>query len=242
MYLMAKLPILMYHNICLENTNSKGLTISKDKLESHFKVLKAQGYTPLHFSEIQSFSLSSIKPKKPVIITFDDVFETQFEWAYPLLKQYQMKASFFIPFSYVGGHDDWNDGHHKIMSIGQLKALDRDIVELGLHSFMHRPFDQMTPEEIELDFKECRKFIQKNNLDVNNILAYPYGKFPRSSTKKQQFFNLLTKHHIAYGLRIGNRLNSLPLKSIYELNRLDIKGEMSLGAFKRKITYGKLLF
>lgn len=236
---MAKLPILMYHNVCLDAANSKGLTISKDKLESHFNVLKSEGYTPLHFSDIQALKLATEIPKKPIIITFDDVYEKQFEWAYPLLKQYNMKASFFIPFSYVGGYDHWNDGKHKIMSIEQLKALDNNVVELGLHSFMHRPYDRMTLEEIESDFEKCQAFIQKHQLNVKNILAYPYGKFPRNSTEKIQFFNLLSKQNMAYGLRIGNRLNNLPLKSNYELNRLDIKGEMSLVAFRRKITLGK---
>jgi len=239
---MAKLPILMYHNVCLENTNSYGLTISKAKLESHFKVLQSEGYTPVHFSEIQSLKSASVVPKKPIIITFDDVYENQFELAYPLLKQYEMKASFFIPFGYVGGYDDWNDGHHKIMSIEQLKALDNKVVELGLHSFEHRAYDAMTHGNIESDFEKCQAFIQKYNLNINNILAYPYGKFPRSKHEKTQFFNLLSKQNIAYGLRIGNRLNSLPLRSVYELNRLDIKGEMSLTAFRRKIKFGKLLF
>ena len=49
------------------------------------------------------------------------------------------------------------------------------------------------------------------------------------------FFDELLNQKVAYGLRIGNRLNSLPLKNNYELNRLDIKGEDRLIKFKLKL-------
>ena len=52
---MARLPILMYHTICNHSSNSKGLTLSYDKLEAQFKYLVAQGYTSLHFRDIEKF-------------------------------------------------------------------------------------------------------------------------------------------------------------------------------------------
>lgn len=239
---MRKLPILMYHNICQDDSSSRGLTISKDKLESQFQYLQSAGYNSLHFSEIQTFKSIRNIPEKPIVITFDDVYESQLEWAYPLLKKYNLKASFFVPFAYVGSYDDWNDGSYKIMTIKQLKSLDPKIIELGLHSFDHRPYDKMTSEDIKQDFNQCYTFIRNHKLNINNILAYPYGKFPRNGSAKRIFFDILLQQKIAYALRIGNRLNALPLKQNYELNRLDIKGDMSLSSFVRKIKFGKLLF
>ena len=237
---MAKLPILMYHNVCANNAASKGLTISVEKMEHQFRFLISNGYTSVFFSDMESNKMNP--PKKPIIITFDDVYENQLEFAYPLLKKYKLKASFFVPFAYVGGHDDWNNGKQKIMSVAQLKSLDPSVVELGLHSFKHQPYDTLSLEQVEFDFQECQNFIQKHKLDIKNILAYPYGKFPRENSEKTRFFNQLSSHKIAFGLRIGNRINRLPLKTKYELNRLDIKGDMSLSSFKFKVKYGKLLF
>ncbi|MDA9056940.1 hypothetical protein N9K49_03770 [Flavobacteriaceae bacterium] len=77
-------------------------------------------------------------------------------------------------------------------------------------------------------------------MNVCNVLAYPYGNFPREIPQKIEFFELLQKQNIAYGLRIGNRLNKIPFKNNYELNRLDIKGEDSLFKFKLKLKLGKL--
>ena len=94
---MPRLPILMYHNICMEPSNSKGLTLSYDKLETQFQYLVDHGYKSLHFSDIQKFKNSNEYPEKPIIITFDDVYVNQYEFAYPLLKV-QFKSLFLYPF------------------------------------------------------------------------------------------------------------------------------------------------
>ena len=237
---MTRFPILMYHNICELPSQSTGLTTSYDKLEAQFQFLVSQGYTSLHFRDIQKLKSSDQYPKKPIIITFDDVYVNQYKFAYPLLKKYNLKACFYVPFSYVGGTDSWNNGSEPIMSVSQLKELDPAVVELGLHSFEHRPYNSLSLELIQEDFKKCHDFISKNELNVCNVLAYPYGNFPRKEPFKSLFFETLKNQNIAYGLRIGNRLNRLPIKNNYELNRLDIKGDDRLFKFKLKLKLGKL--
>jgi peptidoglycan/xylan/chitin deacetylase (PgdA/CDA1 family) len=237
---MSRLPILMYHNICKDPTSSIGLSLGCDKLEAQFKYLVSKGYTTLHFSDIQRFKHVDDFPKKPIIITFDDVYLNQYELAYPLLEKYNLKACFYAPLAYVGGVDSWNDGSASLMSVSQLKAMDPKIVELGLHSFEHRPYDSLSLESIKQDFKKCKDFISKHDLNICNVLAYPYGKFPRNEPFKSMFINELLVQDVAFGLRIGNRLNLLPFKNNHELNRLDIKGEDSLLKFKLKLKLGKL--
>lgn len=237
---MARLPILMYHNVSDHFEDSKGLTIAIKKLEEQFAYLKEEGYQTFHFSELEGFKKTNKFPKKAVIITFDDVYVNQLKFAYPLLKKYRLKASFFVPFAFVDSADTWNNGTEKIMSVQQLKALDMNIVELGLHSFNHNKYDKLSDEDIHADFDACKLFIKENGLNVQNILAYPYGKFPRREPRKTQFFHALNENGIAYGLRIGNRVNIFPFKNNYQIQRIDIKGEDTLQKFKLKLRFGKL--
>ena len=237
---MARLPILMYHNVSENEIYSVGLTISTKKLEAQFKYLSNNNYKTFHFSELEMLKKSNSLPKKAVMITFDDVYVSQFELAYPLLKKYKLKASFFIPFDYVNGLDDWNTASEPIMSVEQLKVLDTSIVELGLHSYEHKNYTKITPYEVQEDFIKCQEFVSKNNLNVQNILAYPYGKYPKKNPGKTVFFNILKSNAIAYALRIGNRVNKFPFKNNYEIQRIDIKGEDSLLKFRGKLKFGKL--
>jgi peptidoglycan/xylan/chitin deacetylase (PgdA/CDA1 family) len=236
---MPKLPILMYHSVTTATSKSVGLTIATENLEAQFQYLQQNGYTSLHFSDLQQLNSLADFPKKAVVITFDDVYVNQLELAYPLLQKYGLKACFYIPFQYVGGVDTWNTGKEPLMTVEQLKSLDEATIELGLHSFAHKKYDELSAKAIHEDFEKCEAFIAKNQLNVSNVLAYPYGKFPRKNPAQKTFFDILQKHKVAFGLRIGNRVNNYPFKNTYEVQRLDIKGEDSLKKFVSKLKRGK---
>ena len=239
---MSKLPILMYHSVTTQSTESKGLTIDVKILEEQLLYLKSEGYTTLHFKDLQSFKSAKDFPKKAVIITFDDVYVNQLELAYPLFIKHNLKACFYIPFKYVNGVNTWDAGISPIMSVPQLQSLDADIIELGLHSFAHQRYDQLSIDAIQNDFDLCKDFIVENKLNVNNTLAYPYGKYPKSGAEQHAFFKCLKDNQIIYGLRIGNRVNTFPFKNHYEIQRLDIKGDDSMKVFQRKLKKGKSWF
>ncbi|WGD33969.1 polysaccharide deacetylase family protein [Olleya sp. YS] len=232
----------MYHSVTTQSSKSRGLTIDVQKLEEQLLFLKSEGYTTLHFKDLQQFSSAKDFPGKAVIITFDDVYVNQLELAYPLFVKHHLKACFYIPFKYVGGVNTWDEGVEPIMSVAQLQSLDSEVIELGLHSFAHQRYDQLSLEAIQKDFDLCKDFIVENKLDINNTLAYPYGKYPKAGEEQHAFFKCLKENNIAYGLRIGNRVNRFPFKNHYEIQRLDIKGEDSLKTFKRKLKKGKRLF
>ncbi|MAM29282.1 MAG: polysaccharide deacetylase [Flavobacteriaceae bacterium] len=232
----SKLPILMYHNIAPELGG--GLTISKKKFEAQCKYLAAEGYQTHHFSELMTNQ--PLSAKKNCVITFDDGYVNQLDYAVPLLKQYHLKATFFIPLGYLGKTDQWNTGELSIMTVAQLRALPSETIELAYHSFQHQKYNELSLEEISEDTKKCFDLTTEKKLKFTNALAYPYGKFPRKDPEKSQFFNLLENHGFKFGLRIGNRIEKFPFQNPFEVNRIDVKGEWSLLKFKRKLKIAKL--
>lgn len=234
---MSRLPILMYHNVSCDEKESFKLTISTRKLEQQFKYLKENNYSSFHFSEIEN---SKTLPDKSIIITFDDITENQYIYALPLLKKYNLKATFFIPFAYIGKTDIWNNGVEKIMDLTQLHTIDNKIIEFGFHSFEHKNYNQLSNEETQADFDACLKTIKENNLNVYPALAFPYGSSPRKGVKKEDFKTILKENKINYGLRIGNRPNKFPFKDQFEIQRIDVKGDDGLLKFWYKINFNHL--
>ncbi|MGV3459678.1 MAG: polysaccharide deacetylase family protein [Flavobacterium sp.] len=234
---MAKLPVLMYHNVTLNENESEGLTISARHLEEHFRYLKEAGYTTLYLQEIENQNVFS---KKSVLITFDDVAESQLTYAVPLLEKYGLKAVFFIPFKYVGGNDDWNDGSVKIMSLEQLKGINPDVVQFAWHSFKHGHYKAMGEAEVIEDLDNCQKFIDGSGLDVYPAIAYPFGSYPKKGEANTKFKEILKSKGLKMGFRIGNRVRRFPFKDNFEIQRIDIKGEDSLFKFRLKLKFGKL--
>jgi peptidoglycan/xylan/chitin deacetylase (PgdA/CDA1 family) len=233
---MTRLPILMYHNVSSNEELSSGLTIAVQKLENQFRYLVENEFTSFHLSELEK--LTAV-PQKSVVITFDDVTDNQLVYAVPLLEKYNLKATFFIPFSYIGKTDLWNEGKESIMSLQQLQQLDSR-VELGLHSYAHKKYADLSETEINEDFEKCYQIIEQNDLKVYNALAYPYGNYPKMEPNKTSFKSVLKRNNVKMGLRIGNKVNKFPFKNPYEIMRIDIKGDDSLLKFKLKLRFGKL--
>ncbi len=227
----------MYHNITPNFDESLELTISIQKFEEQLNYLVENNFTSYFVSELEN---AKTILKKSVVLTFDDVTQNQLDFAIPLLRKYNVKATFFIPFSYIGKSDLWNDGSEKIMTIEQLKSLDMDLIELGHHSYFHKKYSTLTSEEIQDDFDKSFELITQNNLKVYPALAYPYGDFPKKGNQKIEFFQLLEKNNIKMAFRIGNRVNNFPFKNNFEIQRIDIKGQDTLFNFKWKLRLGKL--
>ena len=215
-----------------------GLIISSEKLEAQFKFLAENGYHSYHLSELIQFQ--KLPVKKNIVLTFDDGYVNQLEYAYPLLQKYNLKAIFFIPLKYIGSEDAWNSPTSPIMDADALRSLDPNIVELAYHSYEHKKYTELSSKQIETDIQKAFEVVSENALPFNPYLAYPYGKFPRKDPERSHFFQQLQKNHFQYGLRIGNRLNTFPFKRPFEIQRIDVKGEYSLSKFKRKIRNGKL--
>ncbi|MEM7185720.1 MAG: polysaccharide deacetylase family protein [Bacteroidota bacterium] len=235
---MAKLPILMYHKVASDQ--SKGLTISAEKLAAQFQFLASNGYQSYHLSTLAILKKLP-QPKKNVVITFDDGYVSQLEHAVPLLQKYNLKATFFIPLQYVGAEDAWNEERSPIMDAETLRSLDPSVIELAYHSYAHQRYDEMPLEAIDRDTEQAFARASEQAMPLGPYLAYPYGKFPRTQPQKSEFFNLLKQHQFEYGLRIGNRINRFPFKKPFEIQRIDVKGEWGLNTFKRKIRFGRLL-
>lgn len=233
---MAKLPILMYHHITTEK--GKNLTISVQNLEGQLKHLAENSYKTYHFREL--LRLKELPSRKNICITFDDGYVSQMELALPLLKKYNLKATFFIPLNFLGNTDSWNTSSLDIMTVEQLKSLDPTLVELGFHSFYHQKYTDLSNAQIEADTRRCIEFVSENELNFSPVVAYPFGKFPREKIRNGIFNKILAQNGIELGLRIGNRVNRFPFKKPYEIERIDVKGHWSRMKFKQKIKFGKL--
>ncbi|MBG6061483.1 peptidoglycan/xylan/chitin deacetylase (PgdA/CDA1 family) [Flavobacterium sp. CG_9.1] len=238
-----KVRILEYHSISIDGFEDQ-ITISKEKIIEQFDYLKNNHYTILSLSDFEELNNKKQSlPPRSVVLTFDDGFLDNYSELYPLLKQYNFKAVCFIVLGRIGQKADWNgkfvSDNMIMMSKRQLLEVSSHI-ELGYHTFKHDNYADLTLEEIEKDLQLCQEVIKKEGLNVIPALAYTYGGYYRKKGIKQdQFFKLLEKYGIKYGLRIGNRINVFPFKNKYLIQRIDIRGRDTMEDFKKKLIFGR---
>ena len=228
------LRILMYHKI--DPLRSDALTVSVPQLEEQLSYLQKNGYQFLFINELTA---TEQLPPKAVLLTFDDAYLNNLEYAYPILKKYGAKATIFVPTAYVGKSSSWDTPAEPLLSLVQLKALDKTVFELGLHSHTHQNFQDSSTAEIRQEMVENLDFFVRNQLPYVPALAYPYGGRPENAEARAAMYAILTELGIKYAFRIGNRLNTWPVENQYEMQRLDVRGTDSFAVFKSKLKWGK---
>jgi len=154
--------------------------------------------------------------------------------------RYGFKATIFLPVGLLGQTNVWDEGHEPLLSAQQLSALDPAVVELGLHSYSHDNYQRMNAAEIGGDARRCLDGMSAQHLPCAPALAYPYGKYPREPKAKAAMQAELAAAGVACAMRIGNRVNRLPLRNRYELRRINVKGTDTAWEFRTKVRKGRV--
>ncbi len=91
----AEVPILLYHHITEEP--GEGGAVSVEIFNEQMTALVEAGYTAVTFADLDAFvSGDGALPDKPILITFDDGYESNYTHAYPILKEHGLKATIFV--------------------------------------------------------------------------------------------------------------------------------------------------
>ena len=182
----VKIPVLLYHNFVdvVPNEDADGFNYinTPQSFEENIKVLLENGYTIISMKDLNDANnFKSELPSKPILITFDDGYYSNYEYIYPILKKYSVKVSIFVITDKVGKEIDgikylgWNEC---------LEMQKSGLVEIFSHSKRHIFYDRFSTRTIRDDVNESYKIIEKElgNKDFK-VFAYPYGAYTNETVK-----------------------------------------------------------
>ncbi|MDP3791839.1 MAG: polysaccharide deacetylase family protein [Candidatus Omnitrophota bacterium] len=109
--------------------------------------------------------LSALKDRP--LLTFDDGDITNYTKALPILKEFGMRASFFIIGEWVGknGYMDWS----------QIKNLQDNGMTIGAHGMTHRILTELNDDELSYELMESKRLLEEH-LDCSiATLSIPRG-------------------------------------------------------------------
>ena len=121
------MPVLMYHHMVPEGQDCNAMTITPGKFRADLDIILAKGYTPVLPGELAA---GAPLPEKPILITFDDGYRSNYDLVYPILREYGVEACISIivlmPDLPTDNFCTWE----------QLREMtDSGLVEVGSHSY-----------------------------------------------------------------------------------------------------------
>lgn len=133
------LPIIMYHGITEDSKKIGKYVISKEAFEEDLRAIQRMGYETVTVDEVIDYVYrGEALPAKPIMLTFDDGYYNNYCYAYPLLKQYNMKAVLSIIGKYTDLYTqtpDENAAYSHVTWDELNEMIDSGIFEIQNHSY-----------------------------------------------------------------------------------------------------------
>jgi peptidoglycan/xylan/chitin deacetylase (PgdA/CDA1 family) len=171
----AIVPVLIYHSIrpyrATDTAGARKYIATPETLENELAYLKDNGYTSVTFADLtKNLTTGAPLPPRPVIISFDDDWQTQYVYAFPLLKKYGFTATFYVWTIVVGmkNHMTWDE----------VKELDAAGMEIGCHTVTH-PYLTRIKDDATLrkEIFGARQRIEQHIGKSVTTFAYPFGQY-----------------------------------------------------------------
>lgn len=131
-------PVLAYHHVAPAVSAKSHGSISCAKFERDMDILCRKGYQAISFRELYDYlDKGTTLPSKPILITFDDGYLSNYQYAWPILRAHRMKAVFYVIGWSVGQdhnpagkkilpHFDWEQAREMVKS---------GDIEIGSHTY-----------------------------------------------------------------------------------------------------------
>ncbi len=177
----SHIPVVLYHDIQEQYpAEDDAVVVTPQTFEEHISALLSNGYTPVSFEDICNASKGAfVMPEKPIVITFDDGYLTNYNYAFPILQKYGTKATIFVITSTVGRMDIKNPH----FTWEQAKIMQQSgLVSIQSHTFSHQYLDTADEFSLAREIRLSKYLIEKNLGTKCDVLAFPYGKYNQQVT------------------------------------------------------------
>jgi len=209
--------ILNYHSIynSLDNEGYDSIfSIHKKDFVEHLKLIKSSGLKILSLRELHKIDLEN---GNYVCLTFDDGHPSDFNIVFPLLKEYDLKASFYITMKNVP-----EDSPRWL----EYKKMEQAGFEIGAHGLTHSYLSELTYTNQLIELKESNRIVKEKIGSSVEYFSLPGGKFNGDTVTLANSLGIKGLLTTNFGV---NNLEKVPFK----LKRCSIKKDFSIDKLKK---------
>ncbi|SDF09058.1 polysaccharide deacetylase family protein [Sporomusa acidovorans] len=216
------IPVLLYHHINDDNSDLPNLTVTPAEFERQIVMLKNAGFETISPEDFMAYMRQEpvALPDKPILITFDDGYEDNYTYAFPILKKYSFKAVIFVP--------GVNINKHKRLSGSQMREMSAYGIRFGGHSVNHRDLTALEGRELQHEVQDVQRDIRQVTAKTPELFAYPYGYFNLRTWEATSSAGYQAAFTVLPGLNTPERDNVYLLRRVPIYNTTDFNALFKL--------------
>lgn len=245
-YVLTKkyeIPVIMYHRVIRDKSEGgvHGIYVTESQFEKHLKYLKQKGFETITFKDLlnNKYKDRFNREKKQIILTFDDGYTDNYNYAFPLLKKYGFKCVIYL-LSHLN-YNKWDvevkeNPEHKfdLMDMSMIKEMEEYGIEFGGHTKTHSKLATLPIEIAQEEILTSKKVLEEKLGHALISFAYPYGNLNEDVKK-------IVKNS-GYNFAVATDSGDISFsEDLFQIRRIGIFSTNNFFTFKRKVS-GKYNF
>lgn len=204
------IPVLLYHHVSDDPGDEPELTISTEEFSRQMAVLRTLGFETISSEELAAyFNDPEVRlPSMPIVITFDDGYEDNYTYAFPILQQYGFQADIFM----VGINFDRKNR----LSVAEVRTMVGRGIGIGAHSMTHANLENIPPKQRQWEISACKQKAEQATGQAVRFFAYPGGYYNADTVEMVR----MAGYQGAFTTLTG--LNRRDRDSLYTLRRIPV--------------------
>lgn len=190
----ARVPILMYHVIKAPSPTDAlpALFLPPAAFKAQMAALEQAGYTGISQSQMwDAWQHGKPIPRKPVVVSFDDGYLSQYKQAFPVLRRLGWPGVINVVTHNLGSK---GIGRH------QLERMHRAGWDIGAHTLTHQDVSTLSGAALEKEIAGSKRLLEKQLGVPVRFFCYPSGKYDDQSEQEVRRAGFLAATTVNYGL------------------------------------------
>jgi len=233
-----RVPILVYHHLVSKEAIEKGEIPDNEPIWVCFDTefakqmdyLRDRGYNTLDMDDYVKIRTGQIpRPDKPVIVTFDDGYLSNYTLAYPVLKSNAQKATIFVVLEPDEHSREHVEGIDDFLTPDQMQEMADHSISIQSHTLTHCILPELDDDKARYELTESRERIKAITSREVEHIAIPRAGYSRRIRR-------LVKQ-VGYKTACGaNKGTACGFSDALSLPRLTVDRDTTIEDFARCLT------
>lgn len=176
-------PVLFYHHIQPQATatdkKQTSLNVDNGVFDQQMAYLSSHGYTTIFVDQLINALKTHTGLGKSIAVTFDDGYRDNYDFAFPILKKYGIKANLMLASGLMEGAD--------FLTWGQVSEMKNSgLFFFTDHTWSHYAVNHGANDKIQFEITTAKQQIESHTGQGVNIFTYPYGSFNNNAITQLQ--------------------------------------------------------
>ncbi|MED5261917.1 MAG: polysaccharide deacetylase family protein [Myxococcota bacterium] len=230
-----RIPILCYHRFVAKAAVESGEVADAEMgwvcydetLRGHLDYLDRNGYTTLDLDALLEIQAGrQVRPKRPVVLTMDDGYRSNYSIAFPLLRERGQVATIYVALEPDAHTRGQVSGVDSFLNEEELREMSRFGISIQSHTLTHSILTELSDEAVDFELHESRRRLEEIlGLSVEHVC------FPRGGVDRR-----IRRAAVAAGYRSASGASPGTFSGIsspHNLPRIMIDRDMGVGEFRK---------